>query len=286
MKPVLLLLLLICSSQIYGQGKSFDYCYQNKTGICVYSIADKKEQVIVKQGGTDPCISPDGRKVAYTINSKNDVRTIGMIDLSSKQKTTLKTNSRNCFAPVWSPDGKYIAYSVFDKAKSKWSVAVIDAANTTFKVISGDLDCNRPTWSTDSKNIVVQNMSSLFVMDMAAKVIATYQLSDLAKESSPTSADRYIFTPDKKIVFSSEVDMVSDSDVPPSAIYVYDIVNKQYKKITPKEYFPYDITVKNSKVFFSATKYKSSISNIYMIDMDGKNLKLLFRNSSYFTAKN
>jgi Tol biopolymer transport system component len=221
-----------------------------------------------------------------TINSKDDSRTIGVIDINSKQKTTLKTNSRNCFGPVWSPDGKYIAYSVFNKTKSKWEVAVIDAGNTSYRVITGDLDCNMPTWTTDSKNIVVQNMTSLFVIDMAGKVITTYKLSDLAKESSPTSADRYIFTPNKKIVFSSEVDIASDSDVPPTAIYVYDMATQKCIKITPKEYFPYNITVKNNKVFFSATKYKSSISNVYSIDMDGKNLKLLFRNSSYFTAKN
>ncbi|MDB5144832.1 MAG: hypothetical protein JWQ66_3545 [Mucilaginibacter sp.] len=283
-----LILLLFCAafaSFVYGQGKSYDYCYQNNKGICVYSVADKAEQVIVKKG-SDPCISPDGRKIAYTIYSKDDTRTIGVIDINSKQKTILKTNRRNCFGPIWSPDGKYIAYNVFNWSKSMWSVAVIDAGNTSHKILTGQLNCNMPTWTIDSKNIVVQNMSSIFVLDLFGKIISTYKISDLSKESSPTSADRYVFTASKKIVFNSEVNAASDSDEPPLAIFVYDIFNKKSLKITSKEYNPFGIIVKNDKILFTTTNIKPFAQNIYTVDMDGKNLKILFKNCSDISAKN
>jgi hypothetical protein len=68
MRIILLLFFAALASFVYGQGKSYDYCYQNKKGICVYSMADKAEQVIVKKG-SDPCISPDGEKIIYTTYS-------------------------------------------------------------------------------------------------------------------------------------------------------------------------------------------------------------------------
>jgi TolB protein len=285
MRLILLLLFAALASFVYGQGKSYDYCYKNQKGICVYSVADKKEYLILKQG-FDPCISPNGRKIAYTIYSKSDARTIVVIDINSKQKTFLKTNSQNCFGPVWSPDGKYIAYNVFNWSKSRWSIAIIDAGNTLHKVLTGQLNCNSPTWTVDSKNVVAQNMSSIFVLDLFGKIIATYKISDLSKESSPTSADRYVFTASKKIVFNSEVNVASDKDEPPLAIFVYDIFNKKSLKITSKEYNPFGIIVKNNKILFTTTNIKPFAQNIYTIDMDGKNLKILFKNCSDISAKN
>jgi hypothetical protein len=142
-----------------------------------------------------------------------------------------------------------------------------------------------PVWLAGSKTLSVQDMNSVYVFNLAGEIIKTYKMADISADFSSTSSDRYIFTGNNKIVFNSEVNAASDSDVPPTAIYVYDTASKKCMRITPKGYFPYDITVKNDKILFSATKNKSTISNIYSIDMDGKNLKLLFKNTSYLSAK-
>jgi TolB protein len=294
MRKTLLLFLMIYVSNVYGQGKSYDYCYTNGKGICVYSIADKMEHLIVKKG-SDPCISPDGTKVAYTTYSTTGDRTIAVIDLNTKQKTILNTNSNNCYGPIWSPDGQYIAYNVFDAQKSNWSVAVIDAANTSFKVLTGQLEqCYMPSWLADSKSVVVQNMDTVFVFDLAGNEVTTYKVSDmgrgvpvLEKDAEPSSSDRFVFTKDnKKVVFSSEANEPGGSDGPPTVVFVYDTDSKLAIRLSPKGYFAGGVCVKGNHVLFTASKLKSNVQNVYTVDLDGKNFKVLFANCADISAKN
>ena len=88
MRLILLIFFAAFASFVYGQDKSYDYCYQNDKGICVYSVGDKAEQVIIKKG-SDARISPDGKKVAYTTYSPNGDRTIAVIDLNTKKTSPL-----------------------------------------------------------------------------------------------------------------------------------------------------------------------------------------------------
>jgi len=285
MRLILLIFFAAFASFVYGQSKSYDYCYQNNKGICVYSVADKAEQVIVKNG-SDPCISPDGKKVAYTTYSTKGDRTIAVIDLNTKKKTILNTGSSNCYGPMWSPDGKLIAYNVFNTKTSKWFIAVIGVDNITPpKILTGKLEESyMPVWLAGSKTLSVQDMSSVYVFNLSGEIIKTYKMEDISKEFSATSSDRYIFA-GNKLIFNSEVNAASDSEEPPTAIYIYDIPGKKCLRITPKEYSPYSIAIKGNQILFSAAKGKSKISNVYSIDMDGHNLKLLFKNSSYASAR-
>ena len=184
MRKILLLFLIVCVSKVYGQSKSYDYCYSNAKGTCVYSVADKREMEVVR-GVSDPCLSPDGTKLAYTANTKDGGRIIKVIDINTKVKTILNTQSNNCYGAVWSPDGKYIAYNVFDAAKSKWSIAVIDAANTMPpNVLTEQLEQSyMPTWLADSKSVVVQNMDNVFVFDLSGNITATYQIPGYCRGS-------------------------------------------------------------------------------------------------------
>jgi Tol biopolymer transport system component len=286
MRLILLIFFVACASFVYGQNKSYDYCYQNNKGICVYSVADKAEQVILKKG-SDACISPDGKKVAYTTYSPKGDRTIAVIDLNTKKKTELNTGSNNCYGPMWSPDGKLIAYNVFNTQTSKWFIAVINADNTAPpKVLTGKLEESyMPVWLAGSKTLSVQDMNSVYVFNLTGEIMKTYKMEDISKEFSSTSSDRYIFA-GNKIVFNSEVNEVSDSDEPPTAIFVYDIASKKCTRITPKEYFPYAIAVKKNKIIFSAAKGKSKTSNVYTVNTDGSNFQLLFKNASYLSARN
>jgi Tol biopolymer transport system component len=294
MKNILLLFIMAGATAVYSQSKSYDYAYTNKKGICVYSVADKMEAFVIKDG-TDPCISSDGKKLAYTVNAKDGTRFIRVIDLNTKAKTTLNTNNNNCYGAIWSPDGKWIAYNV--EIDNKWTIAVIDVNNTGPKVLGGKInDCYSPVWLTNSKGIVVQNMAKVFVLDLSGNIIISYNLKDLEggmpelKDGvGESSSDKFIITNDnKKIVFSCEVNdpSIASKDGPPSAVFIYDIDNKKTSRLSPKGYVAGEVIIKGNNVLFAASKGNSPISNIYSVDMYGRNFKLLFPGCVDISAKN
>jgi Tol biopolymer transport system component len=130
-------------------------------------------------------------------------------------------------------------------------------------------------------------MDTVFVLDLSGNITASYKISDMTKSDGPSSSDRFVFTTDgKKIVFSSEVNEPGFSDGPPTAVFVYDITGKTTVRLTPKGYYGSGVIVKNNKVLFSGGKIKSTITNVYTVDLDGKNLKVLFPNCWDISAKN
>jgi Tol biopolymer transport system component len=284
MKTILILLLTCCTFGLCAQVKSYDYAYEKKKGICVYAVAGKTE-VLVTQGH-DPCISPYGTKLAYTVYSKNGNRTIGIIDLNTRQKTLLRTGSNNCFGPAWSYDGKYIAYHVFDEKKVNWSIAVIGSANGTPRVITKKQEqCYAPAWRYDSESVIAQNLDDIFVFDLSGNIINDYKVTDVVKGMGLSSTDRVLFSPDgKKMIYTCDVDEPG-YDGPPSAAFVYDIGNKTSVRLSPKGYYATGVWLQGDKVLFTGGKIQSMVSNVYIVGTDGKNLKLLFANCSNISAK-
>ena len=292
-RKTLLLFFIVFVSKAFGQVKSYDYCYTNSKGTFVYSIADKMGYEVVR-GVSDPCLSPDGTKLAYTANTKGGGRIIKVIDINTKKKIILNTYSNNCYGAVWSPDGNYIAYNVFDASKTQWSIAVIDAANTSFKLLTAQLEQSyMPTWRADSKSIVVHNLENVYVFDLDGNITNTYKISDLetgVKEldsnTGPSSSDRFVFTNDgSEIVFSSEADEPGGDDGPPSAVFIHNMATGVTLRLSPRAYFVSDVFVKGNNVFFTGSKFKSTVPNIYTVDLDGKNFKILFPNCSGLSAK-
>jgi Tol biopolymer transport system component len=292
MKTTILLLLTICTSSVFAQPKSFDYAYTHKKGICVYSIADKKEYFIIKDGA-DPCISPDGAKLAYTVNLKNGNRAIAVINLNTKATTSLNTNNGNCYGPVWSPDGQWIAYNAF--LGDKWTIAIIGSNNTGAKLLGANaVNTYSPVWLANSKQLILQNQEKITVLDRSGNITATYNPKDLEggirelKDMvGSASSDKFILTADNsKIIFNCGVDLPGSTDGPPSAVFVYDIATKKTLQLSPKGYDAVEMMVKGTNVFFTGYKGKLPVSNIYSVDMDGSNFKLLFAGCSNITAKN
>jgi hypothetical protein len=61
--------------------------------------------------------------------------------------------------------------------------------------------------------------------------------------------------------------------------------NKSTTRLSLKGYWASDIAIKGNKVLFTASKIKSLVQNVYTVDMDGSNLKILLPNCSSVSVK-
>ncbi|TSJ40428.1 hypothetical protein FO440_11765 [Mucilaginibacter corticis] len=293
MKNILLLFFLAVNSLVHGQTSTYDYAYLRKAKIYVYSIADKKE-LFVTNDGVNPNISPEGKKLAYTIIGKDTkmgpTRFIGVIDLNTKSKIILNTHDDNCYGPIWSPDGKWIAYNVSNK--KNWSIAFMGSANSTSpKFISAENSFS-PHWLSGGTSIISHNMQKITVYDLTGKTIKNYNMQDLegglhelkGMIGSANSDDFIPINDNKKIVFNCMVNEPGE-DGPPSAVFVYDINSKKTLRVSPKGYSANNLAINNNKVFFAASKIDSEEINTYSVDLDGNNYKLFLANCYSMSLK-
>ncbi len=286
MRTIYFLIIIFSVNCLYGQEiKSFDYCYSRDGGIYVYSPVNKKTELEIKQ--TDPYLSPDGTKLAYTVNSANGDRQIEVMDLFTKQKTLLNTNNKDCYGPVWSPDGKFIVYNAF--INNIWQICLIDKDNHDPVIITKSQDisteCFSPNWSADSKKIFAQNMDSIFVFSKGADLIEKMPIAPMTDKDNISSLSKFLFTKDEsKIVFDGSVDEPGFNE-PPGAIFIFNRKTKTTKRLTPKGYWCSQPFLKGDKIYFTASKADSKFDNIFSIKIDGSNMKLLIRNGSDFTSK-
>jgi Tol biopolymer transport system component len=290
MRYLFSLILTLFTSISFGQAPdTFDYCYENKKGIYVYSISEKRE-IKISVVGSYPYISPDGTEVTFTESTKEGGRNICVFNLATRRKKVLNINSNNCFSSVWSPDGRFIAYNViYPEINNNWGIAVIDTGNhkpiDIIKPINNKhIGFYSPSWSADSKKFLVHNMDSIFIFNLEGTLQEKYWI----KEFAGSSASKCILTSDeKKIVFESSVDELDlwGFNESPSAIFIYDIVNKTSKRITPLSYYCSEPFLLGEKIFFNGYAPQSKIGDIYSIDLNGNNLKTEFKDCWTFSAK-
>ncbi len=281
-----ILLLCVGYSGIAQNANSYDYCFTNGKGILLYSKTDKKESLVIKNAN-NPSLSPDGTKIACTLNSSKGDRQVVIVDIATRKTTIMNTGSLNCYAPVWSPDGQYLAYNVY--LNSVWYIAIIDKDNhapfVLTRDVKGGMGSFAPSWTSDSRKVLVQNTETVFVLNLKGNILEKYLISTLIDKSDGSSSSTFVLSKDeKKIVFDNGVDE-KGYEGPAPAVFVYDKTMKSTSQISPKGYHCTQFYLKRDKVFFAASKGKSNITNVYSMDMDGKNLKLEYSNCWEFSIR-
>ncbi|MGE5610849.1 MAG: TolB family protein [Bacillota bacterium] len=122
---------------------------------------DKPEMASIRPDGTDlrllgaghdPCLSPDGIRIAYTGEVPGGVSVFVMnADGSDKRRIVKDANPWGAIFPAWSPDGRQIVYSF--KAGEALELFIVDAEGRTEprQVTRLGRICTPAAWSPDGK---------------------------------------------------------------------------------------------------------------------------------------
>jgi len=115
------------------------FAFQRDEFIAISNLSDPKASVQKLGKGMDPCISPDGSKVAFTQPDAAGDRRIAIHDISQGKAALVKgVPGKNEFMPIWNPDGTRLFFSHF--GESDWLFAGVDVAGGNFKTVTKESD--------------------------------------------------------------------------------------------------------------------------------------------------
>ncbi|MEW6687001.1 MAG: hypothetical protein AB1393_12495 [Candidatus Edwardsbacteria bacterium] len=140
---------IVYSKKHFGKfGSLIDdlYYFDLKTG--------KEKQLTHNLRATDPCWSPDGKWIAFSLY-KLGVSAIALVDTAGNNLKILSPSNYGfeAFTPSWSSDSKRIVFSVID-TNSQRDIAIINSDETEYQKLTDDsFDDRFPVWSPDGAQV-------------------------------------------------------------------------------------------------------------------------------------
>ncbi|QNK64777.1 PD40 domain-containing protein [Pedobacter sp. PAMC26386] len=280
--PALSFLVVACNSKSNNTNTETPKVIDNKyafayqlNGKIVASNADTTKQVSFG-GATDPAISPDGNKLAYTVNDSLNNRTIWVADMVSKSQSQLNVKNKNYYGAIWSPSGNQIAFSIFNE-KAIWKVGVIKTDNSGYIILDSTSELNfySPSWKNENQ-LIAHDLKKLYTLDLNGKVVDAVNLADLiGKDFSISSNDNFFYSRDgKKLIFNAgNKDILPGLTGSGEAVYLLDLATKQVKRISPQGItVPSLFVTANDKIVYSGMGKPFTTSKIYTTDLDGTHI--------------
>ena len=260
---------------------TYDIVFQKDEVICALRFEDMKIDTLVM--GTDPSISYDGKKLAYTEFGYNNRRHVVIYDFSNKQKTAVNITNDNNYGGVWSPNSKLLAFNIFKN--NNWVTGVVNKENTVFNFITSKLKKNvySPSWLSDSKRIAVHDLEEIYIFDLDGNILDTFSIKNIVEGNTVSSATSFIFTSDEKnIIYSVTVDESFDLDEPLETLFCYNLQTKKNIRIIPEDMFCMNpiFVGSNGQIFFSGSYNNDEHWSIYKISLNGGIPELLLNEAS------
>ena len=197
--------------------------------------------------GVDPCIAPDGRRIAYTKDTSpaNGVRRqIAVVDVATRTSRVLaNVPGDNAFGPVWSPDGSSLLVNVL--AEKQWNLGLVKADDTAFRYVvkpgPGVPSCWSAAWAPDGGSIFCQDLESLTRISLEGQELWKVSLARLFPTGGLNSSARISSSPDGKALLvdvdTDEDTTMKDWDGPPPAVFLVDLAAKTARRLTVKGLF-------------------------------------------------
>ncbi len=250
--------LLLCAGLVVistGRGEAL-LAYSHGEAIYTARAADGQGAKRVC-AGNDPCISNDGRFLAYTrtdhapAKAKHRAsddsaapRVIILRDLASGKETPLPSGgAQQVYGALWSPDDAWIACNVL--TGKNWQVAVVHPDGSGFRVISEKLDSKSEGyflagWNLHDKAVLVENLNTLAQLDPATGGVAWQRpVKGLTGEESCDSGLRCMISADGKLLVSTrsvDDDEFTNLDGPSAYLVLTDFPDGKPRRVTPKKF--------------------------------------------------
>lgn len=212
-------------------------CFTKDDNIYLQDLKAGTTKLIRK--GSDPHLSPSGKFIAYTVYAKgknpNDPdRTIQVLNLETNQTQGFKSlNKVISYGAVWSPNETHLALNIF--TNNAWQVGILNPVSGELRILTQGLpginDAFLSSWLPDSKSIVCADLSNVYEIDLAGKILQKISLDKLPNNiGGISSATKYSLSNNKRYLLFD----VEDPDIP-SSIHIYDLAQKTFSRITPRK---------------------------------------------------
>jgi Tol biopolymer transport system component len=209
-------------------------CFARGGFVYVMDMKTKQTKRVVK--GSDPNISPDGKQIAFTFsaNAATPSRIVKVIDLETNKERDFKGLAKFIhYGAIWSPDGKRLAVHVFKEAGQKynWEVAIVNPESGEWRFLTDTIPHDGAylsSWTAGGQSIVCHDLNFIYEVDLNGKVVRRFTMGDVTKDNSISSATRFVFSPDGKM-------LLFDADLSDEigALFVYYIEDDTLRRITP-----------------------------------------------------
>lgn len=184
----------------------------------------KVEDVHLTRNVSDPQVSPDGRWVAYTVNSidvagdKSDAD-VWMVSWDGSQRIQVTSSKESETSPRWSPDGRWLAFlsarADREKGSQVWLLPRIGGEAAQLTNVEGSV--SDYSWSPDSKRLVLL---------VSPRENEPKKEGDKPKTPKPIVIERYRFKQDGE----------GYSTKPPARLWVFDIGSRKSERLTTEEF--------------------------------------------------
>ena len=241
--------------------------------------------------GADPDISPDGTRLAFTLNGGKDgpERTIAVADIATGKVTVLKGQipSDNCFRPVWSPTGAKILFNIY--TDNDWHLGLISADGTTFgyfkKATTKNVSSWSACWAPDGRSVYVQDLTKISQLGPDGAELKSWTLDAFIPKGSFSSASHLAVSPDGgMLLMDVEMDEIVKRkgwEGPPPALWTLDLATQKATRLTPKGFFGWGgCWIGPGEIVFVSQAIGEVDASLSRMSLGGKDRKVILKKAN------